>query len=46
MEDNQQSLRRKQSAWYNGVKELICGDNEDITVKRMIDHHYCGYIIT
>jgi hypothetical protein len=35
MEENQQSLRGKQSAWHKDVKEQLFGDNEDITVKRI-----------
>jgi len=35
MEENQQSLRGKQTVWYKDVKEQVFGDNEDITVKRV-----------
>ncbi|KAF8436722.1 hypothetical protein BGX38DRAFT_1325945 [Terfezia claveryi] len=35
MEENQQSLRGKQSAWHKDIKEQIFGANEDITVKRI-----------
>lgn len=35
MEENQQSLRGKQSVWHNDIKEQVFAEDEDITVKRI-----------
>ncbi|KAF8445291.1 hypothetical protein BGX38DRAFT_1331077 [Terfezia claveryi] len=35
MEDNQEKLRGKQSAWHKDVKEEIFKDDDDMTIKRI-----------